>query len=73
MLVGAVPGDTDIAQCLKDAMETHKDAGGNAIPYVFLVSGCPPMQPEPGFVEFMSLSSLVFPFSLVSFPLLPPN
>lgn len=37
-----------------EAMEFCKGADGAVIPYVFSIPGCPPMRPEPGFMELPS-------------------
>jgi hypothetical protein len=37
-----------------EAMEFCKGADGAVIPYVFSIPGCPPMRPEPGFMELVS-------------------
>lgn len=42
--------------------ESLKDSTGAVLEYVFSVPGCPPMRPEPGFIEFVSIHFLLHPF-----------
>jgi hypothetical protein len=55
--------NSEIAQCLKEAMDAPKDSMGATIEFVYPVPRHPPMRPEPGFIRFVSysLSSPSFP------------
>ena len=58
---GALP-NSEIVQCMKEAMEPSWDDVGAPLDFVFLVPRHPPMRPEPGHVIFVSL-----PFSCLLF------
>ena len=58
---GTLP-NSKIAQRIKEAMEPLWDDAGDALNFVYLVPGHPPMQPELGYVVFVS-----FPFSCLLF------
>ena len=45
---------TEVAQRIKEAMEPSKDTAGVVLDFIYLVPGHPPMQLEPGFVDFVS-------------------
>ena len=45
----------EVAQRIKEAMEPMKDSKGGVLDIVYPVLGHPPMRPEPGFFEFVSL------------------
>ena len=44
---------TEVAQRLKETMEPSKDTVGVVLDFVYPVPGHPPMQPEPGFINFV--------------------
>ena len=46
---------SEVAQCIKEAMEPTKDSKGGILDIVYLVPRHPPMRPEPRFFEFVSL------------------
>ena len=46
---------SEVAQCIKEPTEPTKDSKGSVLDIVYLVPGHPPMRPEPGFFEFVSL------------------
>ena len=46
---------SEVAQCIKEAMEPTKDSAGGVLDIVYPVPGHPPMRPELGFFEFVSL------------------
>ena len=48
---------SEVAQRIKEAMEPMKDSIGAVLDFVYPVSGHPPMRPELGFVDFVSLLS----------------
>ena len=48
---------SEVAQRIKEAMGPLKDTTGAALDHVYPVPGHPPMRPEPGFFEFVSLLS----------------
>ena len=52
-----------VAQRIKEAMEPTKDSAGTILDFVYLVPGHPPMQPEPGFIDFVSSFSPCLLFS----------
>lgn len=58
------PSNNEIAQRMKDAMESMKDTKGNVIAIAYLVPSHPPTCLEPGFVQFVSFPS---PFILLIF------
>ena len=51
---------SEVAQRVKEATEPTKDSAGDVLDIVYPVPGHPPMRPEPGFFEFVSL---LFPCS----------
>jgi hypothetical protein len=55
--------DSEIAQRLKEAMDTLKDSSGAIIDFMFLVPRHPPIRLEPNFVRFVS-----YPLPFTSFP-----
>lgn len=55
VVIEAMPDDDEIVRRIWDAMEPQKDSRGAIIEFMFPVPGCPPMRPEPGFIEFVSL------------------
>ena len=57
VLVDEALPPSEVAQRIKEAMEPPKDTAGAALDHVYLVPGHPPMRPEPGFFEFVSLLS----------------
>ena len=57
VLVDEALPPSNVAQRIKEAMEPSKDTAGVVLDFVFPVSGHPPMQPEPGFIEFISFLS----------------
>ena len=66
---GTVPVDealphSEVAQRIKEAMEPMKDSVGAVLDFVYPVPGHPPMRPEPGFVDFVSLLSSCSSFLL---------
>ena len=46
---------SEVAQRIKEATEPTKDSTGRVLDIVYPVPGHPPMRPEPGFFEFVSL------------------
>ena len=46
---------SEVAQRIKEATEPTKDSTGDVLDIVYPVPGHPPMRPEPGFFEFVSL------------------
>ena len=58
---GALP-NSEITQRIKEAMEPTCDDASAPLDFIYLVSGHPPMRPEPGHVVFVS-----FPFSYLLF------
>jgi len=58
---GTLP-NSKIAQRIKEAMEPLWDDAGDALNFVYLVPGHPPMRLEPGYVVFIS-----FPFFCLLF------
>ena len=58
---GRLP-NSEIAQCIKEAMEPLRHDTGATLNFVYLVPGHPPMWLEPGYVIFVS-----FPFSCLLF------
>ena len=46
---------SEVAQRIKEATEPTKDSTGGVLDIVYPVPGHPPMRPEPGFFEFISL------------------
>ena len=53
-----------VAQHVKESKEPTKDSHGTVLDFVYPVPGHPPMRPEPGFVDFVSLFSLRSSFHL---------
>ena len=51
---------SEVAQRIKEAMELPKDTTSSTLEHVYPVPGHPPMQSEPGFLEFVSFSSPCF-------------
>ena len=45
---------TEVAQRIKEVMEHSKDSAGVVLDFVYPMSRHPPMQPEPGFIDFVS-------------------
>ena len=60
MLVDEALPFSEVAQRIKEATEPTKDSAGGVLDIVYPVPGHPPMRPEPGFFEFVSL---LFPCS----------
>ena len=58
---GTLP-NSEITQCIKEAMEPSWDNAGAPLNFVYPVTGHPPMRPKPGHVIFIS-----FPFSCLLF------
>ena len=58
---GMLP-NSEIVQHIKEAMEPSCDDASAPLDFIYLVSGHPPMRPEPGHVVFVS-----FPFSYLLF------
>ena len=56
-LVDEAPSPSEVAQCIKEVMEPSWDNTGAILDFVYPVSGHPPMRPELGFVDFVSLLS----------------
>ena len=50
---GALP-NSEITQRIKEAMEPSCDDASAPLDFIYLVSGHPPMRPEPGFIDFIS-------------------
>ena len=46
---------SEVSQRVKEATEPTKDSAGDVLDIVYPVPGHPPMRPEPGFFEFVSL------------------
>jgi len=57
VLVDEALPPSEVAQRIKEAMESLKDTTGAALDHVYPVPGHPPMRPELGFFEFVSLLS----------------
>ena len=62
MLSGGTLPNSEITQCIKEAMEPLRDDAGATLDFVYPVSGHPLMRPEPGYIVFVS-----FPFSCLLF------
>jgi hypothetical protein len=58
MLIEDPVAFSEIAQRIKDAIDSQVGLASATHDYLFLVPGCPPMRPEPGFIEFMSSNPL---------------
>ena len=58
---GTLP-NSEIAQCINEAMEPLRDNTGAGLDFVYLALGHPPMRSEPGYVVLVS-----FPFSCLLF------
>ena len=58
---GTLP-NSEIMQCINEAMEPSWDDAGAPLNFVYPVTGHPPMRPKPGHVIFIS-----FPFSCLLF------
>ena len=63
VLVDKVLLPSEVAQCIKEAMEPLKDTAGVVLDFVFPVLRHPPMRPEPGFIDFISFPS---PYSFLT-------
>jgi hypothetical protein len=60
--------NSKITQCIKEAMEPAWDSPGAILDFMYLVLRHPPMRPDAGFVEFISVPfSPASLFSLVKF------
>ena len=46
---------SEVAQRIKEATEPTKDSKGSVLDIMYPMPGHPPMRPEPGFFEFVSL------------------
>ena len=46
---------SEVTQRIKEATEPTKDSAGDVLDIVYPMPGHPPMRPEPGFFEFVSL------------------
>jgi len=57
VLVDKALPPSEVAQCIKEAMEPSKDTASTALDHVYPVPGHPPMRLEPGFFEFVSFLS----------------
>ena len=73
-LAGTVLADealppSEVAQRIKEAMEPSKDDTGVILDFMYPVSGHPPMQPELGFIDFISSLSPCLSF-LIELPTL---
>ena len=55
---------SEVAQCIKEAMEPMKDSVSAVLDFMYPVPGHPPMRTEPRFVEFVSFLSPCFSFHL---------
>ena len=55
VLVDEVLPFSEVAQRIKETTEPTKDSTGGVLNIVYPVPGHPPMRPEPGFFEFVSL------------------
>ena len=55
VLVDEVLPYSEVTQRVKEATEPTKDSAGEVLDIVYPVPGHPPMRPEPGFFEFVSL------------------
>ena len=62
MLAEGALSNSEITQCIKEAMEPLQDNAGAALDFIYPVSRHPPMWPEPGYVVFVS-----FPFPCLLF------
>jgi hypothetical protein len=58
MLIEDPVAFSKIAQRIKDAIDSQERPVSATHDYLFLVLGCPPMCPEPGFIEFVSSNPL---------------
>ena len=59
---GALP-HSEVAQCIKEAMEPSWDDAGPPLDFIYPVLGHPLMQPEPGHFVFISFPFLCHFFS----------
>jgi len=57
VLVNEALPPSEVAQRIKEVMESSNDTTGAALDHVYPVPGHPPMRPEPRFFEFVSLLS----------------
>ena len=56
---GTLP-NSEIAQHIKEAMEPLRDDMGAALDFIYPVPGHPPMRLEPGYINFVPFSCLLF-------------
>ena len=61
---------TEMAQCIKEAMEPSKDNAGVVLDFMYPVPGHPPMRPEPGYIDFVSSLSPCLLFTRILDPLM---
>ena len=54
VLVDEALPSSEVVQRIKEAMEPSKDNAGVVLDFAYPVPGHPPMQPEPGFIDFVS-------------------
>jgi hypothetical protein len=52
--VEVLPSDSDVARWMRQALEIWKEVQGAAWPSLPIALECPPMRPEPSFIEFVS-------------------
>ena len=57
VLVDEALPPSEVAQCIKEAMEPTKDSAGNVLDHVYPVPGHPPMRSKLGFFDFVSFFS----------------
>ena len=69
VLVDEALPPSEVAQRIKEAMEPSKDSAGVVLDHVYPVPRHPPMQPEPGFFDFLSFLSPCFSFRMNFRPL----
>ena len=69
VLVDEALPPSEVAQRIKEAMEPLKDTASVVLDHVYPVPGHPPMQPEPGFIDFVSFLSPCSSFFLNFRPL----
>ena len=54
MLAEGALSPSEVAQCIKEAMEPLRDDAGAALDFVYPVAGHPPMRSELGYIDFVS-------------------
>jgi hypothetical protein len=53
--VGVLPSESNVARWLGQALEVRRETQGVAQSPLLSIPECPPMCPEPGFIEFISI------------------